>query len=67
MHHKSKTVVRRGYRESSQRTKQNKCVAERKNRKAAGANQIVNGFMKYDGEEMLTMMIKLHNWTWNNE
>ena len=34
----------------------NKCVAKLKNRKAAGADQMVNGIMKYGGEGMLTML-----------
>ena len=45
-----------------------KCVAELKNRKAAGADQIVNEFMKYGGGEgMPTMMVRSYSWTWKNE
>ena len=44
-----------------------KCVAKLNNRKAAGADQIVNEFMKYGGEGMLTMMVMLYNWIWKNE
>ena len=39
-----------------------KCVAKLKNRKAAGADPIVNELMKYVGEQMLTMMVMLYNW-----
>ena len=38
-----------------------KCVAKRKNTKAAGADQMVNGFMKYGGEGMLPMIVRLYN------
>ena len=44
-----------------------KCVAKLKNRKAAGADQIVNEFIKYGGEGMITMMVMLCNWIWKNE
>ena len=37
-----------------------KCVSILKNRKAAGADKIVNGFMKYGGEGMLTMIVTLY-------
>ena len=37
------------------------------NRKAAGADEIVNGLMKCGGEGMLTMMVMLYNWVWKNE
>ena len=30
--------------------------------KTAGADQIVNEFMKYGGEGMLTMLVMLYNW-----
>ena len=44
-----------------------KCAANLKNRKAAGADQIVDGFMKYGGEGMLTTMVMLYNWILKNE
>ena len=37
------------------------CVAKFKNRKAAGADEIVNEFLKYGGEGMITMMVELYN------
>ena len=40
-----------------------KCVAKQ----AAGAEQIVNEFMKYGGEGMLSMLVILYNWIWKNE
>ena len=43
------------------------CVAKLKNRKAAGADGIVNEFLKYGGEGMITMMVLLYNWIWKNE
>ena len=43
------------------------CVAKLKNRKAAGADEIVNEFLKYGGEGMITMMVLLYNWIWKNE
>ena len=43
------------------------CVAKLKNRKAAEADEIVNEFLKYGGEGMITMMIMLYNWIWENE
>ena len=45
----------------------NKYVAKLKNKKAAGADQIVNEFVKHGGEGMLTMLIMLYNWIWENE
>ena len=48
-----------GYREFTREVK--KCVAKLKNRKAAGADKIVNEFMEYGGEGMLTMMVMLYN------
>ena len=47
----------------------NKCVTKLKNRKAAGAEKIVNGFMKYGGEGLLIMMVirrMLYNWMCKN-
>ena len=43
------------------------CVAKLKNRKAAGADEIVNEFLKYGGEGVITMMVDLYNWIWRNE
>ena len=43
------------------------CVAKLKNRKAAGADGIVNEFLRYGGEGMITMMVLLYNWIWKNE
>ena len=46
------------------------CVANLESKKAAGADQIdqiVNEFMKYGGDGMLTVMVMLHNWIWMNE
>ena len=59
MRQKGKTVVQMGYREFTREVK--KCVAKLKNRKAAGADKIVNEFMEYGGEGMLTMMVMLYN------
>ena len=42
-------------------------VAKLKNRKAAGADGIVNEFLKYGGEGMITMMVLLYDWIWKNE
>ena len=42
------------------------CVAKLKNRKAAGADGIVNEFLEYGGEGMITMMVLLYNWIWRN-
>ena len=43
-----------------------KGVAKLKNRKA-GADPIVNELMKYGGEGMLALMVRLYNWIWKNE
>ena len=43
------------------------CVAKHKNRKAAGADEIVNEFLKYRAEGMITMMVELYNWIRKNE
>ena len=59
-------MVQKGYREFT-RAEIKKRVAKLKNRKAAGADQIVNEFMKYGGEGMLTMTVMLYNWVWKNE
>ena len=37
----------------------NKCIGKLKNRKAAGADQIVNDCMKYGGEGIITIMVML--------
>ena len=42
-------------------------VAKLKNRKAAGADGIVNEFLKDGGGGMITMMVLLYNWIWKNE
>ena len=44
-----------------------KCVAKLKSTKTAGADKIVNEFMNYGGEGMLTMMVMLYNRIWENE
>ena len=59
-------VVQQGYREFT-KEEAKESVAKLTNRKAAGADRIVNEFMKYKGEEMLTMMVLLYNWMWKNE
>ena len=43
------------------------CAAKLENRKAAGADKIVNSCMRYGGEGMLTVMVMLYNWIWKNE
>ena len=43
------------------------CVVKLKNRKAAGADEIVNEFFKYGGAGMITMMVMMYNWIWENE
>ena len=37
------------------------------NRKAPGADELVNEFIRYGGEGMLTMMFMLYNWIWKNK
>ena len=44
---------------SRHRSSGKKCVAKLKNRNGAGADQIVDDFMKYGVEGMLTMMVML--------
>ena len=44
-----------------------KCVAKLNNRKVAGADKIVNEFIKYGGEGMLTAIVMLYIWIWKNE
>ena len=53
--------------ESSQKKSKMVCSAKLENRKAAGADKIVNAFMKYGGEGILTMMVRLYNWIWEND
>ena len=43
------------------------CATKLKTRKAAGANEKVNGFLKYGGEGMITMMVMMNDWIWENE
>ena len=45
----------------------NKCVAKLKKRKAAGADLIVNGFMKNGEEGTFNIMVILYSWMWKNE
>ena len=44
-------------------------MAKPNNRKAAGADEIVNGYMKHGREEMVAMMVMLYysSCTWKNE
>ena len=63
MNQKGRTVVQEVYREFT-REEVKKCVAKLKNKKAAWADQIMNEFMFYGGEGMLTMMVMLYNWIW---
>ena len=44
----------------------NKCVAKLKKRKAAGADLIVNGFMKNGEEGTFNIMVILYSWMWKN-
>ena len=55
------------YSQGSSRDEVKECVAKLKNRKAAGADGIVNEFLKHGGEGMITMMGLLYNWIWTNE
>ena len=38
-----------------------------KDRKTAGADQIVNEFLNFRGQGMRTMMVMLRNWIWKNK
>ena len=51
-------MVREGYRENSQGTRQKKCVAKllRVERPQGRTNHIVNLFMKYGGEGIISMI-----------
>ena len=62
-------MVQKCCRDSSQGNNElcTRYAAKLENRKAAGADQIVNAFMKYGGEGTLTMMIMLYNWKWKND
>ncbi|CAN0047773.1 unnamed protein product [Sphacelaria rigidula] len=42
-------------------------VTEFKNRKAAGGHEIVQEFLECGREGMVTMMVMLFNWIWENE
>ena len=42
-------------------------MAKHNNRTAAGADQLVNAFMKYRGEGVPTMMVLLYNRIWKNQ
>ena len=44
-----------------------KCVPKLRNRKAPGADQIVDEFVKYGGEGMLAIMVMLYYWVCKNE
>ena len=63
MHQKGKS----GSQAEVTREEVKKCVATRANRKAAGADQIVNGFMKYGGKGISTVMGMLYHWIWKNQ
>ena len=43
------------------------CIAKLENRKVAGTDEIVNGFLKYGVDGIVTMIVKLYNWIWKNE
>ena len=43
------------------------CEAKLENGKAAGADRIVNEFIKYGGEGMFTILVMLYNWIRKNE
>ncbi|MEP5533686.1 hypothetical protein [Ekhidna sp.] len=53
-----------GFQREFTREEVNKCVAKLKNRKAAGADQSMNEFMKCRGEGMRIMMVMLYNRIW---
>ena len=59
-------MVQTGYRGFT-REEVKKCVAKLNNRKVARAAEIVNGFMKYGGEGVLTMMVMMYTWISKNE
>ena len=44
-----------------------KCVAKLENKKAAGADQIVNAIINHGVEGMLTIMGMMYKWIWQNE
>ena len=43
------------------------CVAKLRNRKAAGADGIVNELLKQGGEGMINMLVRIFNWIWKHE
>ena len=43
------------------------CVNKLQCHKAAGADGIVNEFMKFGGKGMIQLMVLLYNWVWKNE
>ena len=63
---KGKTVVQTGFGFQREVTGEevNKCVAKLNTRKAAGADELVNEFMQYGEEGMLTVMVVLYIWIW---
>ena len=68
MHQKGKTVSGSEWLQREfMREQVKECVAQLENRKAAGADQIVDEFINYSGEGTLTMMDMLFNWMWGNE
>ena len=63
-------MVQKGYRESSQGREEvhKKYVAKLENRKAAGLSQMVNSFMKFGREGIVTMTVMFSNWIpWENK
>ena len=56
-----------GLQREYKREEVNKSVAKLNSRKAAGANQRDNEFIKYGGEGMLAMMVILFSLVWKNE